>query len=254
MSATRMPRTNLETSGRELRKFLGINEHVHHCAAPGYPSLNDELVFGAIWSRPGLPRDERMMAVLCAIGALERHSLIKPYVAAALKLDIPPLAIQELFIQASLYAGFAVGESACGLAQEVFDAHGIAVEHTRAPEISADQLTDLAAAKMLELHGDRATKGYAKPGNPTTGPLYELAMDYGYGVLWHREGLSRRQRFICTIASFTSLGLDTQVAKFSQSAENNDLTRNEVVEIVMQVAPYCGFPKSLNALALIDQN
>lgn len=254
MNTNRIPRTQLEDDGRQLRTDLGLDHDVHHSPAAGYTSLTDELVFGAIWSRPGLPRDERMMAVLCALGALERTSLIKAYVAAALKLDITPRAIQELFIQASLYAGFSASEVACSLAQEVFDAAGITVDNNEEPVVSAETLETQADSKMIELHGDRATSGYAQPGNPTTGPLYELAKNYGYGVLWHREGLTRRQRLLCTVASFTSLGLDTQVAKFAQSAENNDLTRSEIVEVVMQVAPYCGFPKSLNALALIDQN
>jgi len=114
---------------------------------------------------------------------------------------------------------------------------------------------DLAAAgreKMAELHGGLSTQGYASPDNVTTGPLYSIAIDYGYGFLWQRPGLSRRHRFICAIASFTALGLDTQVAKFAISAERQDLTRSQVVEVVMQVAPYNGFPRSLNALALID--
>jgi len=234
MSTTRTPRTKIEQDGRQLRTDLGLDGNVHHSPAAGYASLTDELVFGAIWSRPGLPRDERMMAVLCTLGALERTSLIQTYVAAALKLDISPLAIQELFVQASLYAGFSTSEVACSLAQEVFDAAGVRVEHNESPKVSAEELATLAGTKMVELHGDRATSGYAQPGNPTTGPLYDLAMNYGYGALWHREGLSRRQRFICTIASFTSLGLDTQVAKFAQSAENNDLSRSEIVEIVVK--------------------
>ena len=192
------------------------------------------------------------MSVLCTLGALERHALIKDYVAAALNLDITPRAIQELFVQASLYAGFASGESACRLAQEVFDAHGVTASDDSGPDVSAAELAQLGARKLLELHGERGTLGYAAPDNPTTGPLYTLASAYGYGALWHRAGLTRRQRFICAIASFTTLGLESQIGKFCRSAERNDLARNETIEIIMQVAPYCGFPRSLNALALLD--
>ena len=247
-------RAELEHRGRELRERLGISASVHASPSAGYAALSDELVFGAIWSRPGLPLDERMMGVLCALGALERHALIKDYVAAALRLDITPRAIQELFVQASLYAGFATSESACRLAQEVFDAQGVIAAHEPGPEVSAAELAQLGATKMAELHGERGTHGYAAPDNPTTGPLYSLATAYGYGALWHRAGLTRRQRFVCSIASFTALGLETQLVKFSQSAERNDLVRGETIEIIMQVAPYCGFPRSLNALALVDRN
>jgi alkylhydroperoxidase/carboxymuconolactone decarboxylase family protein YurZ len=254
-SATTTPsRKGLARRGRELRKRLGMADGVHASPAAGYDSLSDELVFGAIWSRPGLPLDERMMSVLCVLAALERHGLIKDYVTAALRLDITPRTIQELFLQASLYAGFATSESACRLAQEVFDAQDVTAADESGPQVSAQELAELGAAKLTELHGERGTKGYATPGNLTTGPLYALASAYGYGALWHRAGLTRRQRFICSVATFTALGLETQVAKFTQSAERNDLERSETVEIIMQVAPYCGFPRSLNALALVDRN
>jgi 4-carboxymuconolactone decarboxylase len=247
-------RDGLARRGRELRKRLGLSAQVHASPVAGYDALSDELVFGAIWSRPGLPLDERMMSVLCAIGALQLDALNKDYVAAALRLDITPRAIQELFIQASLYAGFSAGESANRLAQEVFDAQGISAPDESAAAVSAADLAQLGASKLTELHGERGTMGYAAPDNATTGPLYQLASAYGYGALWHRVGLTRRQRFICSVAAFTVLGLESQIAKFAQSAESNDLLRSETVEIIMQVAPYGGFPRSLNALALLDQN
>ena len=247
-------RAELTRRGRELREQLGISDAVHASPTPGYDGLSDELVFGAIWSRPGLALDERMMSVLCVLAALERHTLIKDYVAAALRLDIKPRAIQELFVQASLYEGFATSESACRLAQEVFDEKGVTADEDTGPNVTARELAELGASKLIELHGDRGRQGYAAPDNPTTGPLYTLASAYGYGALWHRAGLTRRQRFICSVATFTALGLEMQVAKFAQSAERNDLKRSETVEIIMQVAPYCGFPRSLNALALVNQN
>jgi 4-carboxymuconolactone decarboxylase len=253
-SGDRPSRTELERRGRELRERLGIAAGVHAVPCAGYARLSDELVFGAIWSRPGLALDERMMSVLCALAASGRDALIKDYVAAALGLDIAPRAVEELFVQTGLYAGFGVGEAAIRLAHEVFDAHGVAAPDEASPAISARELTALGTRKMSELHGERGTQGYAAPGNPTTGPLYALATAYGYGVLWHRAGLTRRQRFICSIASFTALGLEAQLAKFARSAQRNDLTRGETVEIVMQVAPYSGFPRSLNALALIDRS
>ena len=246
-------RADLQRRGRELREFLGLSDALHASPAAGYASLSDELVFGAIWSRSGLSLVERMMSVLCVLAALNRDGLTKEYVTAALDLDITPRAIQELFLQASLYAGFANGESACRLAQEVFDARGVSVSDESEDEISWSELEQLGTSKLSELHGERGHLGYAAPDNATTGPLYTLASAYGYGALWHRAGLTRRQRFICAISSFTALAMESQITKFTRSAERQDLARSETVEVVMQVAPYCGFPRSLNALALIDQ-
>ena len=107
---------------------------------------------------------------------------------------------------------------------------------------------------LAELHGARGRQGYAAPDNPVTGGLYTTAVQYGYGELWFRPGLDRRARMLCALAAFTALRLESQVRKFSQSAITLGLSREEVVEAVMQTAPYSGFPPALNALAAISED
>jgi 4-carboxymuconolactone decarboxylase len=85
-----------------------------------------------------------------------------------------------------------------------------------------------------------------------TGALYPMAIQYGYGELWFRPGLDRRQRMLCALASFTVLGLEAQVKKFGQSAAAVGLNPQEIIEAVIQTAPYGGFPRALNALAMLS--
>jgi 4-carboxymuconolactone decarboxylase len=103
------------------------------------------------------------------------------------------------------------------------------------------------------LHGERGNQGYAAPGNPITGTLYPSAVRYGYGELWSRPGLTHRERMLCAIAAFTAMGLEGQLRKFSQSALNVGLTRENIVEAVIQTAPYGGFPRALNGLAILSE-
>jgi 4-carboxymuconolactone decarboxylase len=105
---------------------------------------------------------------------------------------------------------------------------------------------------MEQLHGDRARQGYAAPGNAVTGALYPLAIQYGYGEIWFRPGLDLRQRALVAVAAFTALKLD-QVKKFGESALNMGLSRTEVIEAVIQTAPYSGFAPALNALGALSE-
>ncbi|NQV58634.1 MAG: carboxymuconolactone decarboxylase family protein, partial [Alphaproteobacteria bacterium] len=57
---------------------------------------------------------------------------------------------------------------------------------------------------------------------------------------------------ICAVAAFTAIDHLPKLAKFSQSALNTGLTRVQIVEIIMQTAPYSGFPRALNALSAFD--
>ena len=82
---------------------------------------------------------------------------------------------------------------------------------------------------------------------------YAGANRYGYGSIWQRPGFDLRQRVICAIASFVTLGLDGQLKIFSASAKYAGLSDGEVIETVVQTAPYAGYPKALNALTILSE-
>ena len=124
-------------------------------------------------------------------------------------------------------------EDAIEIAREVFIVRGARVDDEGQRDESLDTLSKRGGDLMKQLHGDRATQGYAAPGNDITGALYPLAIQYGYGEIWFRPGLERRQRALVAVAGFTALRLPEQVGKFGQSALNVGLSKTEVIEAIM---------------------
>lgn len=216
-------------------------------------TLNTEASYGAIWSRPGLAIEDRMICALAALASVQRLAKLRRHVAAALDLGLPARSIVEVVIQIGIYAGFAASEEAVEAAGGVFAERGIALPEETAREDSLEALTDRGRKLMQQLHGDRATQGYAAPGNAVTGALYPLAIQYGYGEIWFRPGLDLRRRALVTVAAFTALKLEGQVRKFGQSALNMGLSRTEVIEAVIQTAPLSGFAPALNALGALSE-
>jgi alkylhydroperoxidase/carboxymuconolactone decarboxylase family protein YurZ len=238
-------RKSLREQGEAIRRRLFGDDD-------GAPSvmrtLNTEASYGAIWSRPGLALDDRMVCALAALAAVQRLPKLRRHVRAALDLGLSARAIVEILIQIGIYAGFAASEEAVEAAGTIFTARGLAMPEETAREDALETLTERGRQLMEQLHGDRATQGYAKPGNTVTGALYPLAIQYGYGEIWFRPGLDLRRRALVAVAAFTALKLDSQVKKFGQSALNMGLSRTEVIEAVIQTAPLSGFAPALNAL------
>lgn len=218
----------------------------------GFGTLLTEAVFGGIWSRPGLEPSDRMICTLAALGVMPRLRALQRLIAAALDLGLAPAAIREVLIQAALYAGFSAAEETLEVAAQVFAARGVAFPADPPADVSLEELASRGRATMQTLHGDRALLGYAAPDNPVTGALYSLAIQYGYGDIWSRPGLDRRERALVAVAAFAALRLPEQVQKFGQSALNVGLTKAQVIEAVIQTAPYSGFPPALNALAALS--
>ncbi len=245
-------RDELRKAGAAIREKFGFPANTpERELAPGLHRLAEEAVFGSIWARPGLALEDRMLATLAALHSQQRLSHLRRYIAAALRFGVPPRTIQEVFIHCGLYCGFPTILNSVALANEVFAEKGIDVPDTEMPDLDADALMALGRETMRKLHGDRAEQGYAAPDNPITAGMYPTAIAYGYGDIWDRPDLDHRQRMICAVASFTAIDHLPQVAKFAQSALTTGLTREEIIEAIMQTGPYTGFPRALNALAAV---
>jgi alkylhydroperoxidase/carboxymuconolactone decarboxylase family protein YurZ len=241
-------RASLRQRGEALRqKLFGDDD-----GAPAFfRTLNAEASYGAIWNRPGLALEDRMVCALAALAAVQRLPKLRRHVGAALGLGLTPRAIVEVLIQIGIYAGFAASEEAVEAAAAEFAARQVAMPDEPERTDSLEVLTERGRTLMAQLHGDRAQQGYAAPGNAVTGALYPLAIQYGYGEIWFRPGLDLRQRTLVAVAAFTALKLD-QVRKFGESALNMGLSRTEIIEAVIQTAPLSGFAPALNALGALS--
>ena len=77
--------------------------------------------------------------------------------------------------------------------------------------------------------------------------LQELITEYAWGAVWTRPGLSRRDRSILNLGMITALNRPFELKLHVRGALNNGLTREEISEIILQTAIYCGVPASLEA-------
>ena len=244
-------RDELKKRGEEIRnriEAMGTDAET----APGYQRMVSEALYGGIWARAALPLEDRYLCVLSGLMLQNNEPQLRRHVRGALKIGLIDRTILEVFVQEGLYGGFPTAENAMTVAHEVFEAEGATIDVEEDGNESLEEFSEMGQQMLADLHGGRGTQGYANPENQTTGALYTMAIQYGYGWLWHRAGLTKRQRMICALASFTTLRLDSQVRKFGQSALNCGISKEEVVEAVMQTAPYSGFPPALNALAALD--
>ncbi len=80
-----------------------------------------------------------------------------------------------------------------------------------------------------------------------TRPMQELATAAGWGMVWTRPGLTLKQRSMLTLAFVIARGKAEELALHLDGATRNGVTKNEVREICLQAAVYCGFPEGLGA-------
>jgi 4-carboxymuconolactone decarboxylase len=84
-------------------------------------------------------------------------------------------------------------------------------------------------------------------------PLQELVTEYCWGAVWSRPGLDRRTRSIVNLAMLTALGRQHEFQVHVRGALTNGVTPQEIQEVVLQAAVYCGLPAALEAQRLAEQ-
>ncbi|MFL1464999.1 4-carboxymuconolactone decarboxylase [Marinobacter sp. HN1S83] len=78
-------------------------------------------------------------------------------------------------------------------------------------------------------------------------PLQELVTEYCWGNVWQREGLSDRDRSMINLAMITALNRPHELRLHVRGAINNGMSVDEIREVLMQTAIYCGVPAAIDA-------
>ena len=73
-------------------------------------------------------------------------------------------------------------------------------------------------------------------------PMQELSTEYCWGHVWTRPGLALRDRSLINIAMISALNRPHELKLHVKAALNNGLSREEIREVILQVAVYCGVP------------
>ena len=84
-------------------------------------------------------------------------------------------------------------------------------------------------------------------------PLQELVTEYCWGNVWSRPGLERKTRSLINVAMLTALNRPHEVKLHLRGALNNGCSKNDVMEVLLQTAIYCGVPAAMDSLRVAKE-
>jgi len=95
-------------------------------------------------------------------------------------------------------------------------------------------------------HVDRAEAGKTD----LTADFQAFITRYAWGEVWTRPGLDRRTRSVVTLTALIAHGHWEELEMHLRAALRNGLTRDEIAEVILQTAVYCGVPAANHAFAI----
>jgi 4-carboxymuconolactone decarboxylase len=100
-----------------------------------------------------------------------------------------------------------------------------------------------------DAHVDAASEGATE----LTREFQELITRYAWGEIWTRPGLDRRTRSCITIAAMVALNREHELELHLRAARRNGLSWDEIKEVLLQTAIYCGVPAANSAFAIAQR-
>ncbi|GAA2656947.1 bifunctional 3-oxoadipate enol-lactonase/4-carboxymuconolactone decarboxylase PcaDC [Paractinoplanes durhamensis] len=132
---------------------------------------------------------------------------------------------------------------------ELLDEHFRTEEGERTIGQTRDAGMAVRRAVLGDAHVDRAVAGTT----PFTRDFQELITAYAWGEIWTRPGLDRRSRSIITMTALVALGHHEELAMHVRAARTNGLTDDEIKEVLLQTAIYCGVPAANTAFRIAQR-
>jgi 4-carboxymuconolactone decarboxylase len=216
--------------------------------ATPFDLVQRDFVYGRVWRRPGLGRRERRLVTLACVAAADAPGPIEDHVYAALNSgDLTVDEVLELVLHFAVYCGWPKASHLEGI---------VRAQWTRVQQERGEEVTRRPALDNRTLGPDsndarmaRGAQEFADVnliGAPTPDTPYSHAgiLNFVFGHVWQRPGLSRRDRRFITVAcvgvSDAPIPITTHVGS---ALASGDVTKEEMDEVVLHFSAYSGFAK-----------
>jgi 4-carboxymuconolactone decarboxylase len=112
-------------------------------------------------------------------------------------------------------------------------------------------------AKGLEVRravlGEKHVNASLEKSNSFTAEFQDLVTRYAWGEMWTRQGLPRHTRSLVTLAMLIALNRGDEFRLHLRGAMNNGATRDQIKELLLHAAVYCGVPAANSAFRVADE-
>ena len=187
------------------------------------------------------------MATIGVKEALERE------VEGALNIGVTPLEVRETIYQVTPYIGFAKAEDALESVNKVFKSKGIKLPLENQATVNEQTRFDKGLEVQIGIFGEHINE-MRRNAAPDVAHFNDDLAEFCFGDTYTRGTLDLKQREMITMAAIASLGgCEPQLKGHIVGNRSVGNSRAKVIGVLTAIHPFIGFPRTLNALACINE-
>lgn len=242
-------------SDREILAEEKFNELYKDAEIPdniGDTELYDivnKLVYGELYQQGKLTDKDREMITLAVLTTLGTNTILKTHIYSALNAGLTPVEITETIYHCTPYVGAAKSLEAIAVVNDVFNEKGIDMPESQAT-VTEESRFDEGSAAQTKLFGNL---GDTKPKEGEVRLGRSFLPDYCFGDFYTRDGLTLEQHELLTWVCIATLGgAESQLTGHTNGNKNAGKSKEYMLEVLTDIMPYIGYPRTLNALNIIN--
>ena len=221
---------------------------------PEFHEIFKNFAFDEVYEHSTLTEKESVLVTLASLIACQSPKAFKKILLSAVNKYVTPEEVKELLYQSVPYVGFGRAHNFFGVTIKVFDKKGIEMplenRSNTAPENRHQKGRELQdryfGAEMIQMMNDNAPEGQEH--------FNRFLEGFCFGDFYTRDGLNDQQRELITFVFIATLGgCENQLRGHTQGNLAVGNKKEDLISAITVILPYIGFPRTLNALAIVNE-
>lgn len=242
-----------EAANRNHEELFPDHKSTLKVTDPELIEVFDNFAFDEVISYGNLDTKTRMMVILSSLIASQTLSEYKVMLGAALNVGVTPIEVKEIVYQSVPYVGMAKTFDFIHATNEILESREIELPLEGQSTTSPETRLEKGLKVQKEIFGNIIDKMYAAaPENQVHIQKYLSANCFG--DYYTRKGLDVKMRELLTFSMILALGgCEPQLKGHIMGNLNVGNDKETLLSTVTQLLPYIGYPRTLNAIACLNE-
>ncbi len=242
-----------ERAKSNLEKMLPNYKCSYENTDGEYFELFHNFLYDEVLSNSTLSDRSNMLVILSTLIVNQSINEYKRMVEAALNLQVTPEEIKEVLYQATPYAGYAKVVDFIDATNEVFSEHNVKLPLSKQGTTTRDNRMEKGLEKQYEYNGRDRIDAMRNNAPADQKHFYDFLAGYCFGDFYTRGALDDRDRELITFCFIASLrGCESQLMSHVNANLKVGNTKETLIGAITVLCPYVGFPRTLNALKIVN--
>lgn len=242
-----------DIAGELTHRIFGLGKNPVRATDPDFADIKERLIYGEVYPHVKLDAKLREYIILAVAATNQTLDEVGIHTIAALEAGAGPAQIKEAVYQCSPYIGIAKAEAAVKSVNRALASRGISVPVESRKTVTEDDRLEKGIAAQKAIFGDGIDAMRAAASEDTK-HIQDYLSAYCFGDFYTRDGIELKDRELLTFCILCALGgCEPQLRSHIQGNLAMGNGRDLLLDVLTVCIPYIGFPRTLNALAAINE-